>query len=304
MERVYYSINEAEAKIANNMMSFYDYKEGSKTAEYKRYVDQAYELAEKVVEAKPEQADLVYSMADRYSKKMAEYINKDIHICCMCPSIMIVGAAKFPVQKKEKQNRARERNQEEYQKVQKYLDKIEALLYDEERILASDKAAISKLQEKLDNLVQKQERMKKVNAYYRKYKTLHSCPDLTLEEIKKLQIEMQDSWHCADKPYLSWQLTNNNQKIHQTKERLASLKAIKEKETLEQKTEYFKIVKNTEIMRLQLFFEKKPESEVRELLKNNGFRWSPRNMCWQRQLTKNAQYALERIIENLTKNLQ
>ena len=35
MERVYYSINEASAKVAHQMMSLSDYKEGSRTAEYK-----------------------------------------------------------------------------------------------------------------------------------------------------------------------------------------------------------------------------------------------------------------------------
>ena len=39
MERIYYNINEASARQAHNMMSFSDYKEGSKTAEYRRYVD-------------------------------------------------------------------------------------------------------------------------------------------------------------------------------------------------------------------------------------------------------------------------
>lgn len=35
MERVYFSINEAGAKTANDMMSFSEYKTGSKTAGYK-----------------------------------------------------------------------------------------------------------------------------------------------------------------------------------------------------------------------------------------------------------------------------
>mgnify|MGYP001145354884 CR=1 FL=1 len=35
MERIYYSINEKDAKTAHNMMSFSDYKTGSKTEEYK-----------------------------------------------------------------------------------------------------------------------------------------------------------------------------------------------------------------------------------------------------------------------------
>lgn len=41
MERVYFSINEAGAKTANDMMSFSEYKTGSKTAGYKAQVDKA-----------------------------------------------------------------------------------------------------------------------------------------------------------------------------------------------------------------------------------------------------------------------
>lgn len=57
MERVYFSINEAGAKTANDMMSFSEYKAGSKTAGYKAQVDKAYELAEKPT-ARMEVADI------------------------------------------------------------------------------------------------------------------------------------------------------------------------------------------------------------------------------------------------------
>lgn len=129
MERVYYSINEASARTAHQMMSFSDYKEGSKTAEYKRYVDRAYELADKIVEARPDQADRVYSMAARYSKRMAEYTNRDIHIGCMCPSVMISGPSNFPVRKKEKQNQAWDKNHQFFGETQGILSKMESILY-------------------------------------------------------------------------------------------------------------------------------------------------------------------------------
>ena len=47
-------------------------------------------------------------------------------------------------------------------------------------------------------------------------------------------------------------------------------------------------------MRLQLIFEGKPELEMRTLLKSKGFKWSPLNNCWQRQLTNNARYDLKK----------
>lgn len=55
------------------------------------------------------------------------------------------------------------------------------------------------------------------------------------------------------------------------------------------------VVENTADERLQLFFDGKPEQEVINKLKANGFRWSPKNKAWQRQLTDNARIALKRV---------
>ena len=67
MERLYCTINEEQARIAHDMMSMSDYKVGSKTEEYKGYVDKVYDLAEKVAEARPREADRVEALAKRYS---------------------------------------------------------------------------------------------------------------------------------------------------------------------------------------------------------------------------------------------
>ena len=89
MERLYCTINEEQARIAHDMMSMSDYKVGSKTEEYRGYVDKAYDLAEKVAEARPRETDRVEALAKRYSKRMAEYMNRESNIGCRCPSVMI-----------------------------------------------------------------------------------------------------------------------------------------------------------------------------------------------------------------------
>lgn len=52
-------------------------------------------------------------------------------------------------------------------------------------------------------------------------------------------------------------------------------------------------------MRLQLFFEEKPEETTRKILKRNGFKWAPSQGAWQRQLTNNAKYSLKIVLETL-----
>lgn len=300
MERVYYTINEAAAKTANDMMSFSDYKEGSKTAEYKRYVDRAYELAEKIAVARPNQAERVYSMAARYSKRMAEYMNREIYIGCMCPSVMISGAGNFPVKKKEKQNQAWEKNHQFYQETQQILEKMKSIYYGKDIIKSGDEDAIERLEEKLENLKDTQETMKATNKAIRMKDTEKGDEELRTMGYSDEQIaELRKPDYCGRVGYPNYALQNNNANIHRVEERLKSLKAAKEKGSQEMECEFFKVVENTEIMRLQLFFEEKPELEVREVLKSNGFRWAPSQNAWQRQLTGNAKYALQQVIKKL-----
>lgn len=300
MERVYYSINEASARTAHQMMSFSDYKEGSKTAEYKGYVDRAYELADKIVEARPDQADRVYNMAARYSKRMAEYTNRDIHIGCMCPSVMISGAGNFPVRKKEKQNQAWDKNHQFFNETQGIISKMESILHGKELIKSSDEDAIEKLEEKLENLKDMQERMKAANKAVRLKDAEKGNEQLRIMGYSEKQIkELREPDFCGRVGYPDYALQNNNANIHRIEGRIKELQATKERGTLETENQFFKIVENTEAMRLQLFFDGKPEPEVREVLKSNGFRWAPSQSAWQRQLTDNARYALKRVIKKL-----
>lgn len=61
----------------------------------------------------------------------------------------------------------------------------------------------------------------------------------------------------------------------------------------------FQVERNTDINRLQLKFDGKPEANVRSILKSNGFRWSPREGAWQRQLGGNSESGLNRVVEQL-----
>ena len=56
-----------------------------------------------------------------------------------------------------------------------------------------------------------------------------------------------------------------------------------------------KIVNNTALKRVQLFFPDKPPDDVRSDLKAHGWRWSPRNFCWQRLNTENGLADADRI---------
>lgn len=300
MERVYYPINEENARAAHNMMSMRNYAEGSTTAGYRSAVDKAYDLADRVAEKKPDEAERAYRLAERYSKKMAEYYNKESSIGMMCPSVMISGAGNFPVKKKERQVAAWQRNHEFYQYVQGILGKIENIMYGREVIKSDDERAIEKLEEKLEDLKAMQEHMKMVNKAIRMKDTEAGNDVLremgySEENIK----ELRKPDYCGITGYPSFQLTNNNANIHRIEERIKKLKEVKERGDRMAEYELFKVAENAEIMRLQIFFDDKPDSDTREILKKNGFRWAPSQGAWQRQLTDNAKYSLKRVIKEL-----
>jgi hypothetical protein len=57
------------------------------------------------------------------------------------------------------------------------------------------------------------------------------------------------------------------------------------------------IFENPEMDRIQIIYDGKPERDVIDKLKHNGFRWSPSQGAWQRQLNRNGRSAVNRVME-------
>ena len=85
---LYYTINEAAAKRAKDANSFSDYKQGSATAEYRHYVDEAVQLAERQKRrVDPMYHEKIDSLLDTYARKLAANMNKGYEIDARVPSI-------------------------------------------------------------------------------------------------------------------------------------------------------------------------------------------------------------------------
>ena len=294
----YYPINEEAARRAKNANSFSDYVPGSATAAYREMVDRAYTLGKQQKgRVDPMYHEKIDGLIDRYARKLAENINQCNLIDARVPSILIAGGSNFPVRKKEKQNAARDKNMGEYMQIEGLPDKVRSTGMG--GISADDDRAVEKLEAKLAGLEAMQEEMKTVNAYYRKHKTLRGYASLTDEQADAITDPEAFSIKLYGKPYGDFELSSLRGKIKRVQARLADLDKLQAAAQQPDNTTKFdggEIVRNAEENRLQILFDEIPDADTRDALKSNGFRWSPRNKAWQRQLTQNAEYAARRVL--------
>lgn len=291
----YHTINEEAARRANDMNSFRDYKAGSATAEYRRMVDAATELAERQKQrVDPMYHEKIDRLLETYCRKLAENMNASYSIEARCPSILISGGGNFPVRKKEKQNAARDRNLEEWNYIQGLLDKIRGV--GTGGISSDDPQAVEKLEAKLATLEKHQEMMKAANAAIRMKDPAKGDAKLaelgyTPEDIAKLRAPD----FCGRIGYPAYELQNNNANIRRIRGRIEELKKRSENTPEGWEFDGGRVVVNTTENRLQIIFDGKPDADVRTELKGEGFRWAPSQGAWQRQLTDNAMRAARRL---------
>ena len=215
-----------------------------------------------------------------------------------CASSMITGPARFPV---ERQQRASEREHKISSDMLAYIDRVRAAIKQEayyaanpeaRPVMSGDPDAIERLRAKLATLQANQDKMVLANKLIRKgdHAALKALlPSMTLEEILK-----PDCFGGIG--FATFTLSNNRASIKQVEGRIKEIENRKATTPKDLTINGVRCVENTEAMRLQLFFDGKPEREIITLLKSHGFKWAPSQMAWQRQLTNNAIYSFNNFV--------
>lgn len=156
-------------------------------------------------------------------------------------------------------------------------------------IYLGDDDAVDRLQEKVDSLEKAQNMMKAANKIIRSKKMKDIAK---VEQLQALGYSEEKACvlikpgHYGEYGFPSYMLTNNNARIRDTKQRLERAKKLKETVTKEYVINGVRVVENSEDNRLQLFFAGVPNEEIRSQLKQNAFRWSRFNGCWQSYLNR------------------
>ena len=210
---------------------------------------------------------------------------------------MICGGANFPTRKKERQNAKDSALWKEYEEIQGILDKIRSI--GTGPVDLTDPHAREMLEDRIRRLQERLDRGKKMNAHYRKYKTLRGFPGLSDDEADALDKDIAAGPSWARVPCPDFELASLRNKIKTAQKRLTDLDNLEARQDQPAAEESFpggRIIQNAEENRLQILFDEIPGEDVRAALKSHGFRWSPKNKAWQRQLTQNAEYDARRIL--------
>lgn len=300
----YGSIDEETARNAHYCVHMSDYKPGSATASYRNSVNKAAQMVEQqkaLVSAFYH--DKLDALLNSYARRLAQWTNDYNRNQASYPSQFIAGAGNFNMRKHNRQMSREDSLWEEYRQIEAILDKIRSV--GTGPVDLADPHAREMLTERLNSQRQMLEDAKAANAYYRKHKTLEGCPGLS--EKNRAWLTHPGVFASGDgspisqygSPFPAYELASIRGKIERTEQRLAELDR-REQQAAEPQTgtafDGGQIVRNIDLNRLQILFDAIPDADTRAALKQNGFRWSPKNQAWQRQLTDNAERAARQVL--------
>lgn len=294
----YGSIDEETARNAHYCIHMSDYKPGSATASYRNSVNKAAQMVEQQkARVSAFYHDKLDALLNSYARRLAQWTNDYNRNQASYPSQFISGAGNFNMRKHNRQMSREDSLWEEYRQIEAILDKIRSV--GTGPVDLADPHAREMLTERLNSQRQMLEDAKAANAYYRKHKTLVGCPGFTAEQVANLTDPNSFDIRVHGSPFPAYELASLRGKIERTEQRLAELDKREQQAAQPQTGTAFdggQIVRNIDLNRLQILFDAIPDAATRTALKQNGFRWSPKNQAWQRQLTDNAERAARQVL--------
>lgn len=284
-------------------------------AENRRFLDLKKEITEATLAklkrfGQPEIPPEVQSCVNWLLKAYYEYEIAMIRSRELSPPWTVTGRANYSkvfTERKQRQSRNTEENA--HRQVEKAKEKLRLAinrLSPNAAISSDDPNAIEKLREKLKNCQEMQILMKEANKIVRAKKPTDEEKASKLNDLfmarnwreKTRDRVIQEILHPQyGRPgFAAFQLSNNNAEIRRLEERIKSLEKMQGDETKEWEFEGFTVTDNVEDNRLQIFFDGKPDEEIRSKLKSNGFKWAPSVGAWQRQRSEAAKWKAEHVL--------
>jgi len=219
---------------------------------------------------------------ESYLRKYMEVLSSRSRVM----STMIAGGSNFPSRSNQKKGDTADKKMKEFfewrDRAVKAIRKNLGL--DGGSAISSDDAdAVEKIDDKIQKLEERQELMKKVNAAYRNFlKKPESLETADIPDQYKNVIRKFEPDPLVEKPFPSFELTNNAANIRRLKERSGQIEKARGDETAEFEANGITVTDSVEDNRVQITFPGKPDAETIKRLKGGAFKWAPSLGVWQR----------------------
>jgi len=228
---------------------------------------------------------------ENYAKKQNELLSSKSRIV----SPMITGPANFPTRRNQKANDAYHNKYGQFMEWEsKTLGSIGRKMerHEKQKHIESAGGEVALMKQNLKNLENRQEEMKNTNKIIRKKipedEKIKHLEDIGIKSgMGKLLIETGG--------YETYQMSNNNANIKRMKERVIEMEKRESTPTSTIKFTGGEIIDNNKDERVQIFFEDKPDEDMRKKMKGEGWRWAPSTGAWQRKRTDAALYSAKRL---------
>ena len=242
-------------------------------------------------------AKLPEEVRDEYEDKYIDKYKEWLYAQSRCFSQMVTGAGGWTAATFRRHEKTNAAEHAAYERLQAWAEKVIKRCNRQQRLTGW--AEVERLQEKLDELTRLQEMMKGANRIIRSKKLaevekVDELSALGFSDQQAMDLMNGDGWWGAG--FAPFQLSNNSAKIRDTERKLKQHQNMAEKEDSEMTYEWGTLRRDYSEERYRLVFDGKPSKPVIDLLKGHGFKWSPKNEAWQRQITPNATYTLERLV--------
>lgn len=278
-------ISASLAQSAYNGTSFSPERRGESTRnEYAETMAQDWQELS-VLAADHGTSDLLPAEFERYRAGYRKRYTAYLASSSRCVSWMIAGPSNFPARRMNKRADIAHKRLEDFLDFrQRALAAIRRTLTPSlQPIMAGDSDAVERLTAKIEEAERFQEGMKVVNAAHKAFlKNPVSLDALDMPESTKQRIRnYKPAYSWEPHPHAPFELTNNSANIRRIKERLEQISRNKTKEAVTVEGAAARIEDCPADNRVRLFFPGKPDADVRQRLKQGGFRWSPTIGCWQ-----------------------
>lgn len=249
--------------------------------------------------------DLLGSEFARYREGYGKRYRAWLSAHSRCLSTMITGPANFPVRRAERANACERGRLNDLIgfRERAIRSAISTLRPDLRPIMAGDSDACERLAADIAKAERNQQIMKDCNAAIRKHSKAGQDAQIsaliTLGLSEQNAIEALKPDFCGRIGFQGYALSNNSANIRRMKERLAAISKAKETPASEIQGDGVKIEDCPADNRVRLFFDGKPDADIRARLKSNGFRWSPTIGAWQAYRNERAMNVARSFVQKV-----